>query len=50
MHEHNTTDLEGDWQEELNAKFSKKMRRTTKAAAQQLEQADTEILLMADSR
>lgn len=54
---HHTTELEGGWQaelpsswEELNAKFSKKMRRKTKAAAKRLANADTEVLSSVDSR
>ncbi len=54
---HHTTELEGGWQielpstwEELNAKFSKKMRRKTKAAAKRLADIETEVLSSADSR
>lgn len=54
---HHTTDLEGGWQvelpstwEELNAKFSKNMRRKTNSAAKRLASADTEVLSTADSR
>ncbi len=54
---HHTTELEGGWQtelpsswEELNAKFSKNMRRKTKAAAKRLASEDTEVLSTADSR
>ena len=54
---HHTTELEGGWEvelpstwEELNAKFSKKMRRKTKAAAKRLASVDTEVLSSVDSR
>ena len=54
---HHTTALEGGWQvelpstwEELNAKFSKSMRRKTKAAAKRLANAEVEVLSSADSR